>query len=195
MPKSRRKRRASQRNAVAPITKQEKFTSADAALHLAPLALSCVIGTGAAIISTFHVIARFKGREMDLPRWAIDLTFFCGMTGCVIVLREIRNNHPIVKDGKFYVEGMRRTRRQGVFLLSMSFFLLLISSIQAMSAFGYLGPTLQWVQTRVPLSWIGKNSWVAFSFLASALLSNILGNFAYDGLKFVAKKLRLRHGR
>jgi hypothetical protein len=65
MPKSRRKRRASQRKAGASIKKQEKFTSAEAALHLAPLALSCVIATRAAIISTFHVIARFKGREMD----------------------------------------------------------------------------------------------------------------------------------
>lgn len=85
----------------------------------------------------------------------------------------------------------QKFRRRAVGLLTLSFFMIVVMAMPILYLHGYITQFSRWLQTWLPGKQIisGKVSLV-IAFVAGAIVSGILGNLAYDVLKFVFRKLR-----
>jgi hypothetical protein len=82
----------------------------------------------------------------------------------------------------------QKFRRAAVSLLALSIFMFLVLAIPILYVHGYVSQFSNWIQQWLPARQkIGEKSSLAIAFVLGAIVSGVLGNLAYDILKWAVK--------
>ena len=146
--------------------------------------LSCISGGLAAYsVLAYELIVRMNKAVF----WGFLVAF------CLVYVMKINFQANTLRlfEGPFRDSRIhQKFRRRASALLALSFFQIAVTAFPILYLHGYVGQFTTWLQSWSPGKQLGEKFSISTGFVVAAIVSGILGNFAYDILKHIFKNIR-----